>query len=85
MYSSGIERLLVATGILLMLCKVDREVMCAAEIFFGAHVEVVMMLVMENGINADHRRDADGARGQSLIDIGIVRAHRFEVVPEDAS
>ena len=54
MYSSGIECLLVATGILLMLCKADGKVMRAAEIFLGAHVEVLMMFVVENGINADY-------------------------------
>ena len=47
-------------GICKMLLIGACEIVSAAEIFFGAHIEVVVMHHVEHGIESGNRRNANG-------------------------
>ncbi len=58
--------------------------MGAAEILLGTHVEIIVMDVVEHGINACHCRDADRPWRQSWVAIGVVWTLDAEQVVVDA-
>ena len=65
--SSFIECLGVFCRVLQVLLIGAGEVVGTAEIFLGAHVDVLVLYVVEHGIDACHRRDADRTRRKSRI------------------
>ena len=55
--------------------------MSAAEILFGTHVEVIVMHMVEDGIDTCYARNTDGTRWQTWVLVGIIRTlDRQEVV-----
>ena len=50
------------------------KVVGAAEILLRTHVEIVVVDVVEHGINAGNSRDADRPWRQSWVAIGVVGA-----------
>ena len=67
-----VESFGVFAGVDVVLCQGNGEVVCAAEILLGTHIYKIMSLRCEHGIDASERRNADRARRQSFIDIGVV-------------
>ena len=72
--SSLVECLGVFCRILQVLLIGAGEVVGTAEILLGAHVDVLVLYVVEHGVDACHRRDADRTRRKSRILIRIIRA-----------
>lgn len=60
------------------------KVVASREVFFGAHVEVVVAGEVEHGFDAGHRGQTDGAGGQARVFVGVVGAVCFEVLVENA-
>ena len=58
---SFVECVPVALGVAVVLAQGGGKVVRAREILFGAHVEVVVVGVVEYGIQSDGGGDADGA------------------------
>ena len=55
--------------------------MSAAEILLGTHVEVIVMHMVEDGIDTCYARNTDRPRWQTWVLVGIIRAlDRQEVV-----
>lgn len=61
-----------------------RAKLYSAEIFLGAHVDVLVLYVVEHGIDACHRRDADRTWRKSRILVRIIRALDIQQVVVDA-
>ena len=59
------------------------EVMRAGEVFFGAHIDVIMLGMVQHSIQTDRRGDADGAGGQAGIAVGVVGRVDGEVIIGD--
>ena len=70
---SLIQSLLIFPGIGSMLGISDRKVMGAGEIFLGTHVEVIVLGVVQDTLQALVRRYTDRAWRKSGILIGIIR------------
>ena len=69
---SLIQRLLVATGVGIVLSQRRGKVVHAREVLLGTHVEIVMACVVEYGIQSDRGGDTDGAWRESLVEVGVV-------------
>ena len=50
------------------------EVMRTAEVFFCTHIDIVVMHIVQHGVNGSHRRDADRSGRKSAVLVGVVRA-----------
>ena len=70
--TSFIECLAVLGSILQVLLVSFGEIMRSAEIFLCAHIEIVVMHMIEHGINASNARDANRAWRKTGILIGVV-------------
>ena len=58
--------------------------MCATEIFLCTHVQVVVLHEIQHCVYSGNRGYADGARGQSGVDLGVVRAVYVQQIVVDA-
>ena len=76
---------MVAVGVGLVLCRCAGKVVRTAEVFLGAHIDVVVVLVVEYGIQIFCHGDADGAWGQTFVFIGVVRTVGGEHAVENAA
>ena len=81
-YASLIEGVDIPACIGEMVAVVDGEVMGAREVFLGTHVDVVVVLVVEDGIDACDGGDADGTWRQSGYSVGIVGRGGLQVYVE---
>ena len=71
--TSTIQRLLILPCIGGMLCRCDRKVVSAGEIFLGAHIEVVVLGIVQDAFQTLVGRNADRTRWKSGIFIGVIR------------
>ena len=53
-YPSLVQRLAIFGSVLQMLVIGASEVVGAAEVFFGAHIQIVVLHIVEHGINASN-------------------------------
>lgn len=65
--SSLIQSLAVTFGVLQVFLISTCKVVSAAEVFFGAHVYIVVVYVVQYSVNTCDRRNTDWSRGQSGI------------------
>jgi len=66
-----------------MLAVGGRKVVGAREILLGAHIEVVVMRIIQHGIQAYYRRYAYRTGRQTAMDISVIRGVNIEVGVED--
>ena len=78
-----VKCLAVFGGVLKVLVVCACEIVCAAEILLRAHVKVVMVDMVEHGVNACYRWDADWSGRQSCVYISVVRALDVQQVVVD--
>lgn len=71
-YSSAVEGLLIFTGVGGVFLVGRREVMIAGEILFRTHIQIVMLLGIQNGIDCSHARGPNRTRRQTLVAVGVV-------------
>ena len=71
--SSSIQRLLILPCIGGMLCRCDCKIVSAGEIFLGAHVDVIVLGVVQDTFQTLVGRNSDRTRRESCILIGIIR------------
>ena len=71
--TSTIQRLLILPCIGSMLCRCDCKIVSAGEIFLGAHVEVIVLGVVQDTFQTLVGRDTDRTRRESGILVGIIR------------
>ena len=83
--ASCIEGFPVAPCVAVVLGERRGEVVRAGEVFLGAHVEVVVLGVVEHGFQSCDACDADGAWGQSFYAVGVVGTFCLEVDVQDAA
>ena len=82
---SLVQCLLIAAGIGLMLSKGSGEIVRAREIFFGAHVEVIMLCMIQYAFYSLNGSNADRAGGKSGVLVSIVRTFYLQVFVQNAS
>ena len=80
-----VQCLLVSAGIGLMLCERMRKIVCAGEILLCAHIQVIVMRIVQHAFDGMDRCYADWSGRKPLYFIGIVRAVRFQMLVQDAS
>ena len=68
-----------------MLGGSDRKVVGTGEIFLGAHVEVVVLGIVQDAFQSLVGGDTDRTRRKTCMLIRIVRRIHFQVSVEDAS
>ena len=71
-YPAAIEFGAIAFGIFVVFAHCDGEVVMPGEIFLGTHIQIVVMTIIENGIDGFDRRGADRSGGQTFIHVCIV-------------
>ena len=52
--------------------------MCAGEVSFGAHIQVIVMLVVQYGIQSCNTGNTDRAGGESYIQVGVIGTFLLE-------
>ena len=80
----AVEGLAVAGGVDVVLPQGAGEGVVAGEVVFGAHVKVLVLFVLEYGVDAADGGHADGAGGESGVQVGVVGGFGLEVFGEDA-
>lgn len=67
-----VEQIVVTIGIALVLRQSTCEIVISASIWSCAEEKVIGIVGIEHGVDDLFRRDADGTRGETLMDIGVV-------------
>ena len=70
--AASVELGLIAVSVVDVCRVIICEVVTAGEILFCAHINIVVHRSVEDGCKCRFFRQADGARGQSLMDVGVV-------------
>ena len=71
--SSTIQCLLILPCIGGMLCRCDCKIVSAGEIFLGAHIEVVVLGIVQDAFQTLVGRDTDRTWRKAGVLIGIIR------------
>ena len=74
LYATHVQGFAVFGRVVPMFLICTCEIVRTAEVFFRAHIKVIMMDKVEHRIDTGHRRNTDRAWGQADVDIGIIRA-----------
>ena len=51
---------------------VRSEIVAAGEVFFGTHVEVVVVFIIQHGVQSFRGRNTDGAGGETGVQVGVI-------------
>ena len=84
-YAPVVEGFGIFAGVEHMGAVVGGKVVCPGEIFLGAHIYIIVLRVVQYGINARHRGDADGAWRKSCMSVGVVRTVAKQVFVKDSA
>ena len=71
--SSTIQSLLILPCIGSMLCRCDCKIVSAGEIFLGAHVDVIVLGIVQDTFQTLIGRNSDRTRRESGILIRVIR------------
>lgn len=82
---SLVQCLLIAAGIGLMFSKGSGEIVRAREIFFGAHVEVIMLCMIQYAFYSLNGSNADRTGRKPRVLVSIVRTFYLQVFVQNAS
>lgn len=61
------------------------KVVCTGKVLFGAHIQVVVLDMVQYGIDTDDGRDTDGAGRQADVPVSVVGAFYVQVVMVNSS
>ena len=82
MNASFVQSIGVTGCVALVLCIGYGKIVRAREIFFCAHIDIVVRVVIQHGVNACNAGDADRSRRQTDIAVGIVRRIHLQMLVE---
>ena len=71
--SSTIQSLLILPCIGSMLCRCDCKIVSAGEIFLGAHVDVIVLGIVQDAFQSLVGRDTDRTGRKASMLVGIIR------------
>ena len=67
---SAVEFVLITPGVGHVGGVVDGKIVVAGKIFFGAHVEIIVLWRVEDSVDGFFRSNANRSGGQSGVDVG---------------
>ena len=75
---------MVETGVVVVLGQRGGKVVAPRHVFFGTHVDVVVLVVVEDRFNGSFRGNAYGAGREAVVFVGVVGRVDTQVLPEYA-